>query len=69
MKLRGDRCRCTKCGELLNSTYAFDKHRQGPYTDRRCLSTAAMAERRFMQNQDGFWLSPRKTELLHRRAA
>lgn len=29
MKLRGDRCRCTACGELFNSTHAFDKHRVG----------------------------------------
>lgn len=27
--LRGDRCRCTACGELFNSTFAFDKHRIG----------------------------------------
>lgn len=26
-KLTGDRCRCTACGELFNSTFAFDKHR------------------------------------------
>lgn len=69
MKLRGDRCQCRACGELFNSTYAFDKHRQGPYTDRRCLSVAAMAERGFTQNAHGFWLTARKNALLHRRAA
>lgn len=66
MILRGDRCQCRACGELFNSTYAFDKHRQGPYTDRRCLSALALAERGFTQDVKGFWRSPRRGEFTRR---
>ena len=67
--LRGDRCQCRACGELFNSTYAFDKHRRGPYIDRLCLTVAAMADEGFTKNAGGYWLSPRRGELTHRRVA
>ena len=66
MKLRGDRCRCMECAELFNSTYAFDRHRRGPYTDRRCLSVAAMSGEGFTKNAAGYWLSPRRSDMKHR---
>lgn len=65
--LRGDRCRCTACGEYFRSTYAFDRHRQGPYTDRRCLAVAAMSEAGFKQDSRGYWMSPRRGTMAHRR--
>ncbi len=60
MKLRGDHCRCTACGEFFNSTYAFDRHRRGPYTDRRCLTPLAMSGEGFEKNASGFWVTARK---------
>lgn len=67
-KLSGDRCRCGACGEAFNSTYAFDKHRQGPYTDRRCLTPLAMADKGFEKNAAGFWISGRKKPFVRRAA-
>lgn len=56
--LRGDRCRCAKCGEFYNSTRAFDKHRVGAYPDgRRCLTVAEMAARGMALNAAGFWVT------------
>lgn len=43
-KLSGDRCRCNACGEYFRTTSAFDKHRTGPYVDRRCLARAEMTD-------------------------
>jgi hypothetical protein len=60
--LRGDHCRCsgppyTGCGEHFNSTYAFDKHRTGDYSNRRCLSPDEMRAKGMVQNAAGWWLS------------
>ena len=50
--LRGDRCRCRACGEYVNSTSAFDRHRVGAYDltapkhGRRCLTPDEMRARR-----------------------
>jgi len=62
MKLRGDHCRCSGapyggCGEHFNSTYAFDKHRTGPWSARRCLSPDEMRAKGMVRNADGWWLS------------
>jgi len=54
--LRGDRCRCPACGEYLNSTGMFDRHRTGKYPERRCLTPAGMLERGFRKNAAGFWI-------------
>lgn len=67
IKLNGDRCRCEECGELFNSTYAFDKHRRGAYTDRRCLTGAAMSGEGFTKNSRGYWMTPRKNAMVHRK--
>ena len=56
-KLRGNRCQCAACGEYFKSTFAFDKHRVGPHSDRRCLGPIAMREFGMAQKPDGFWVS------------
>ncbi len=54
--LRGDRNECAGCGELFNSTHAFDKHRTGAHgVDRRCMSAEEMQERGMFKGSDGFW--------------
>jgi len=60
MKLTGQRCQCTTCGEYFNRVSTFDKHRVGefePASTRRCLSTAEMDAREWRKNEKGFWLT------------
>ena len=62
MKLTGDKCQCTACGEHFNSTYAFDRHRTGEYDhqgSRRCLSVAEMTEIGFSKTARGYWIRTR----------
>ena len=65
MKLRGDHCQCAACGLYFNSTYAFDKHRTGPYTHdlttRRCLSVEEMTAKGMVISATGWWLSMAST--------
>jgi len=56
MILRGDRCRCSGCGEYFNSTYMFDKHRRGDYPARRCLTPTEMTAKGYVIS-GGFWVS------------
>ena len=55
--LRGDHCRCSTCGEYFNSTYAFDKHRVGDFSARRCRAVAEMRAVGMDQNAGGWWIS------------
>jgi hypothetical protein len=55
--LRGDHCRCSACGSHFNSTKAFDRHRAGDYSDRRCLSAAEMRMRGMTINSGGWWIT------------
>jgi hypothetical protein len=48
---------CTICGEVFNSTFAFEHHRVGPYTDRRCLSEEEMTELGMCKNSHGRWIT------------
>ena len=61
MNLRGDHCQCAACGEYFNSTYAFDKHRVGPFTHdlrtRRCLTPDEMRVKGMAQKPEGWWIS------------
>lgn len=57
MKLTGDRCQCTVCGEYFNSTHAFEKHRYGPYEDRSCMSPEEMLSKGWGKNSKGFWVT------------
>jgi hypothetical protein len=54
--LRGDRNQCPTCNLLFNSSYAFDKHRIGPSTERECLGEEKMREKGMEKNKDGFWI-------------
>lgn len=56
-KLRGDHCQCGACGHYFNSTYAFDKHRTGDWTTRRCLTAAEMQAKGMVISATGWWLS------------
>jgi hypothetical protein len=67
-ELRGDRCRCPVCGEYLNSTGMFDRHRIGKYPDRRCLTPKEMLERGFTRNTAGFWIRSNRPYSLAPRA-
>ena len=59
MKLKGDHCSCSACGEYFNSTRAFDKHRTGPYGfgTRRCRSIAEMLGLGMAKNARGLWVT------------
>jgi hypothetical protein len=62
VKLSGDRNECPTCGELFNSTSAFDRHRTGPFGEkgqpaaRRCRSVAEMQQLGMVKNSAGFWI-------------
>jgi hypothetical protein len=63
-RLRGDRNRCSTCGEYFNSTTAFDKHRAGeppnrrsPLETRRCLIPAEMRALGMVLNAAGWWVT------------
>jgi hypothetical protein len=55
--LRGDRNQCAGCGELFNSTHAFEKHRVGDHEggQRRCLTPAEMEDKGMFIGADRFW--------------
>ena len=54
--LHGDRNQCPTCGELFNSTRAFDSHRTGDFTARRCLSVSEMEAKGMVRGGGGFWV-------------
>lgn len=66
--LRGDRCRCSGCGEYFNSTSAFDKHRVGregkTRVERRCLSVSEMVELGMALNSSDFWCGSLRTQAI-----
>jgi len=55
--LGGDHCECPACGEYFNSTYAFDTHRTGAWTLRRCLTPDEMRAKGMAVSSTGWWLS------------
>jgi hypothetical protein len=57
--LRGDHNECPTCGELFNSSKAFEKHRTGDHAggQRRCLSIEAMQAIGMAKNADGWWVT------------
>jgi hypothetical protein len=57
-RLSGDKCLCRTCGGYFASTWSFDMHRVGPYTDRRCLDEKSMNRAGFSLVSDGFWRVP-----------
>jgi hypothetical protein len=64
--LTRDHCLCCSCGELFNSTKAFDQHRVGRYPRlrggrlvRRCLTAEEMQARGMTLGVHG-WLTRRR---------
>jgi hypothetical protein len=55
--LKGDRNQCAGCGQLFNSTHAFDKHRAGVHAQngRYCLDRVEMVKAGMVYGADGFW--------------
>lgn len=54
MKLTGNRCRCSECGEYFNSVSAFDRHRCGKATERYCEDPENLG---MSKNEAGFWIT------------
>jgi hypothetical protein len=63
VKLSGDRNECPGCGELFNSSAAFDAHRTGKFGKlpehggRRCRTVEEMTQRGMEKNAAGFWVT------------
>jgi hypothetical protein len=55
--LRGAHCQCACCREYFNSTVAFDKHRMGEWTSRRCLTAKEMRAKGMLVSATGWWLT------------
>lgn len=63
-------CACRACGAVFQSARAFEAHRVGPWSERRCLPTPRMAERGLVLDPRGFWRWPkREYHAAHRVAA
>jgi hypothetical protein len=60
MRLTGNRCRCSGCGEYFNSVSIFDRHRAGDWQERganrRCLTVDQMLAKGYLKNAAGFWI-------------
>jgi len=56
-KLSGDHCQCSVCGEYFNSTAAFDKHRTGQGSNRRCLLLSDMFRAGMAISSRGWWVT------------
>lgn len=52
----GNKCQCARCSCVFRSLSTFDKHRVGPWADRRCLTHQEMQDRGFRQRADGVWM-------------
>jgi hypothetical protein len=62
MKLVGNRCQCTACGEYFNSARTFDRHRVGRFAplQRRCLTVTEMEAKGWVRNAAGYWISGKR---------
>lgn len=58
MRLTGAKCQCTACDLGFGSERAFDRHRYGEISGRRCLTIAEMRAGGWAQDHRGFWLVP-----------
>lgn len=59
MKLTKHRCKCGACGRVFSRASVFDKHRAGPYGDRRCMQSTEMIANG-LQMVAGIWKGLRK---------
>ena len=62
LNLFGDRNQCPTCGELFNSSGAFEKHRTGDFTARHCLTVNEMHALGMARNDRGFWVKAPMTD-------
>lgn len=53
-------CRCACCGEYFGGERAFDVHRVGPMTDRRCLPRSGMRDVGLDLDESGYWRRPKE---------
>lgn len=53
-------CMCGACGAYFQSVRAFDRHREGPWDKRRCLTTPRMSQRGLELDPRGFWRFPKR---------
>ena len=66
MKVYGDRNQCAACGELFNSSAAFDKHRTGEFgKDRRCMTIKEMTDKKMAKNGHGYWVTALNPMFVH----
>ena len=65
--LRGDHNECPTCGELFNSTAAFDRHRAGSHAKdtRHCLTVGEMTQRGMVRNATGWWIASKRPDVDH----
>jgi hypothetical protein len=60
-KLGDAHCQCAGCGEYFNSDKAFEWHRVGPYSARRCLTVEEMRALGMVlkldKRGDGWWVT------------
>ena len=60
-----NRCKCAACGEYFNSVYAFELHRRGDYSDRKCLNPEQMVNKGMAISEAGFWISEKNSRTAH----
>ncbi len=65
-KLTGQRCQCSACGGYFRAVSTFDKHRVGPYLDRKCLTSDEMKSRGWELDESGFWITGRNPRIYSR---
>jgi hypothetical protein len=66
VRLSGNQCRCSHCGEFFTRLRTFERHRIGSFADRgihrRCLSEFEMYARGWSRNKAGFWIMETMSE-------
>jgi hypothetical protein len=50
-----NKCKCDACGEYFFSSGAFDRHRTGSYTQRRCWTYEEMVADGMTITASGYW--------------
>ena len=58
MRITDSRSLCGACGLAFTSVHAFDKHRDGPYSARRCFSENELTAMGFALNARGLLRVP-----------
>jgi len=70
MKLTGNRCQCTACGEHFNGVQPFDAHRIGEHgVNRHCMAVAQLLAEGFEKNAAGFWMTDSRAQRAARHSA